>query len=293
MDIEGAGARLVSRFGPAAVGWLDGVAALAARLASRWGLVLGELFASGASSVVMRCRWPDGTPAVLKLSPDRTLLAKQVEMLRVFASSGRVPAVLSADTEAGAMVLEEVRPGTEAGDLPLTSLPKLWGELLAALHAVTPPAGWSRDLRGRCDEAFARIGGRLAEPAIAARIDEATWRRAIERCEALLDTQARLVLLHGDLHLGNVLDGGLSRGLVAIDPKACIGDPCFDAVDYVVAGAGHEGVEVRCQRVAVACGLDGDRLHAWSRVIAPMFAIAYLTYDGPEPAIDELVTLAR
>ena len=118
-------------------------------------------------------------------------------------------------------------------------------------------------------------------------------RRAIERCEALLDTQTRPVLLHGDLHLGNVLDGGPSRGLVAIDPKACIGDPCFDAVDYVVGGAGHEGVEVRCERVAIACGLHGDRLYAWSRVIAPMFAIAYLTYGGPEPAIDELVTLTR
>jgi streptomycin 6-kinase len=70
------------------------------------------------------------------------------------------------------------------------------------------------------------------------------------------------VLLHGDLHLGNVLDGGPSRGLVAIDPKACLGDPCFDAVDYVV-------------------------------VIASMVAVAHLTYDGPEPAIDELLALAR
>jgi streptomycin 6-kinase len=191
------------------------------------------------------------------------------------------------------MVLEQVVPGTEAEDLPQTSLPRQWGELLTALHAVAPPAGWQWDLRGRCDEAFARIGRRLSEPAIAARIGQATWRRTTERCETLLNTQARPVLLHGDLHLGNVLDGGPSRGLVAIDPKACIGDPCFDAVDYVVSGAGHEGVEARCHRVATACGLDGDRLYAWSRVIAPMFAIAYLTNNGSESAIDELLTLTR
>jgi streptomycin 6-kinase len=49
-----------------------------------------------------------------------------------------------------------------------------------------------------------------------------------------------------------------------------------------VAGAGQEGVEARCQRVATACGLDGDRLYAWSRVIAPMAAIAHLTCDGSE-----------
>nr|WP_232328483.1 aminoglycoside phosphotransferase family protein [Kibdelosporangium sp. MJ126-NF4] len=261
-------------------------------MASRWGLVLGELFESGASSVVMRCQWPDGTSAVLKLSPDRALLLKQVEMLRVFASSGRVPAVLATDAEAGAMVLEEVLPGIVAEDMPQTSLPQLWGELLAALHAVAPPAQWPWDLRGRFDEAFARIGRRLSEPAIGARIDQATWQRAIRRCETLLDTQATRVLLHGDLHLGNALDGGPSRGLIAIDPKACIGDPCFDAVDYVVAGAGHEGVEARCQRVAVACGLDGDRLYAWSRVIAPMSVIAHVTDDGPAPVIDELLALA-
>nr|CEL21817.1 Hydroxyurea phosphotransferase (Hydroxyurea resistance protein) [Kibdelosporangium sp. MJ126-NF4] len=229
---------------------------------------------------------------MLKLSPDRALLLKQVEMLRVFASSGRVPAVLATDAEAGAMVLEEVLPGIVAEDMPQTSLPQLWGELLAALHAVAPPAQWPWDLRGRFDEAFARIGRRLSEPAIGARIDQATWQRAIRRCETLLDTQATRVLLHGDLHLGNALDGGPSRGLIAIDPKACIGDPCFDAVDYVVAGAGHEGVEARCQRVAVACGLDGDRLYAWSRVIAPMSVIAHVTDDGPAPVIDELLALA-
>jgi streptomycin 6-kinase len=293
VDIGEAGALLVDRFGPGAQRWLADAPALAARVASQWEVELGELFASGASSIVMRCRWRDGTPAVLKLSPDRALLTEQVEMLRVFASSGRVPAVLSADVEAGAMVLEEIRPGTEAENMAQESLPRLWGELLAALHAVPPPTHWPRDLRGRCDEAFTRIGRRLSEPVIGARIDQHTWQRAILRCEALLDTQARIVLLHGDLHLGNVLDGGPSRGLVAIDPKACLGDPCFDAVDYVVAGAGHEGVEARCHRVATACGLDGDRLYSWCQVIAPMFAIAYLANDGSEPAIDELLTLTR
>jgi streptomycin 6-kinase len=109
------------------------------------------------------------------------------------------------------MVLEEVLPGTEAEDLQQTSLPRQWGELLAALHAVAPPAGWPWDLRGRCDEAFVRIGRRLSEPAIGARIDQAAWQRTIERCETLLNTQAWVVLLHGDLHLGNVLGGGLSR----------------------------------------------------------------------------------
>ncbi|WP_435156115.1 aminoglycoside phosphotransferase family protein [Amycolatopsis sacchari] len=204
-----------------------------------------------------------------------------------------MPAVLATDAEAGATVLEEILPGTEAEDLPAATLPPLWGKLLAALHAASPPVGWPWHLRGRCEEAFDRIGPRLSDPAIAAGISEPDWQRAIRRCETLLDTQAANVLLHGNLHLGNVLDAGPARGLVAIDPKACVGDPCFDAVDYAVAGAGHEGVEARCQRPAAACGLDGGRLFAWSRVVAPMAAIAHLTYGGPEPVIDELLALSR
>jgi hypothetical protein len=50
-------------------------------------------------------------------------------------------------------------------------------------------------------------------------------------------------------------------------------------------GAGHEGVDARCERVATTCGLDGDRLFAWSQVIAPMAAIAYLAEDGPAQVI--------
>ncbi|WP_432046784.1 aminoglycoside phosphotransferase family protein [Streptomyces asiaticus] len=121
-----------------------------------------------------------------------------------------------------------------------------------ALYGVAPPPRPPCVLRGRCEEAFARVGRRLSEPAIGARIDVTAWSRAMQRCERLLDTQATTVLLHGDLHLGNVLGGGAGRGLMAIDPKACVGDPCIDAVDYVVAGAGLEGVETRCPRVR--CG---------------------------------------
>jgi streptomycin 6-kinase len=39
------------------------------------------------------------------------------------------------------------------------------------------------------------------------------------------------VLLHGDLTPANILDGGVARGLVAIDPAPCVGDPAFDGVD--------------------------------------------------------------
>lgn len=128
---------------------------------------------------------------------------------------------------------------------------------------------------------------------IAAQISQDTWNLAVQRCGDLLNTQEDPVLLHGDLHMGNVLDGGRSQGWVAIDPKACVGDRCFDAVDYVLAGAGREGVDIRCALVAGECGMDGDRLYAWCRVVAPVTAIAYLAVGSTDPAVVELLALAR
>ena len=137
----------------------------------------------------------------------------------------------------------------------------------------------------------------MTDPRIGGRISHTTWHRALDRCRRLLATEPTRVLLHGDLHLGNVLDAGPTRGLLAIDPKVCIGDPCFDAVDYLLAAAGssadQNAVATRCQSLAAANGLDPDRLHAWCRAIAPVTAVSLIPTAGSQPAVAELLALAR
>jgi streptomycin 6-kinase len=294
VDIEEITARLTRRFGSGVAGWCAGVPALADELAKRWSLTLGAPLPAGASSVVLGCRRPDGTAAVLKLSPEPEFLAEQVAMLRRLAPSGRVPAVLAADRDG--LLMEAVEPGTAVDALPDPPTVAQWSELLTALHGVDPPPAGVRTLLARCEEAFGRIGRRLADPRIAARISAATWDRALDRCRALIASTPRAVLLHGDLHLGNVLDAG-RRGLVAIDPKVCVGDPCWDAVDYVLDAAGtardHTAVTDRCRALAMAHPLDEDRLHTWSRAIAPVIAVSLIPYPAMDHAVDELLVLAR
>lgn len=284
VDVDEITERLTRRFGPPVAAWCARVPEQAAEVAARWGLSLGDVMPPGASSVVVACARGD-EPLALKLSPDPVFLAEQASVLRHFAPSGRVPAVLAeAD---GAVLMEAVRPGTPADELPTPPSPREWADLVAALHTVPTGGGPWQFLRARCEEAYTRIGRRLAEPAVAAHVSEQTWTRALDRCRALLGTQPQ-VLLHGDLHLGNVLGGG--EVLMAIDPRPCVGDPCFDVVDYALAGAGREGVAERATAVAEAASLDPDRLHAWCRALAPMIAIAYL---DDEAARTELLTLAR
>jgi len=295
MDIEEITSRLVRRFGAGVTDWCARVPALAQELATGWSLELVAPLPTGASSVVLGCRLPDGTPAVLKLSPDREFVAEQVAMLRWLAPSGRVPAVLAAHHEG--LLMEAIEPGTAADELLRPPTVRQWADLLTALHGVAAPPNPPRDLRGRCEEFFARIGRRLTDPRIGARISPTMWNRALDRCRRLLATESTRVLLHGDLHLGNVLDAGPRRQLVAVDPKVCIGDPCFDAVDYLLAAAGdapdHSAIATRCQALASAHGLHPDRLDAWCRALAPVIAVSLIPTADNEPAVAELLTLAR
>jgi streptomycin 6-kinase len=291
--VDAHAARLSLRFGPAVATWCAALPGLVAEMTARWGLVLGEPYPDGASSVALRCVLNDGARAALKLSPDPSFLADQADMLRLLEPSGRVPAVLAVDAAAGALLMEAIEPGTCADELPVVPSVQDWGELVTALHCTAPPPCYPRDLRGRCDESFARVGARQAEPQISPHIRPADLDRGADRYRHLLATARTQRLLHGDLHLGNVLDGGPQRGLVAIDPKSCVGDPHFDAMDYALEGAGNDGVDARCDALAAAAGLDPDRLYGWCRAIAPIVAINRIGQPGKEQAVDELLMLAR
>ncbi|HEY1569747.1 MAG TPA: aminoglycoside phosphotransferase family protein [Pseudonocardiaceae bacterium] len=285
--------RLVRRFGPGVRPWAAGLPELADRLATRWALTLGEPFADGASSVALRVTTAAGAGAVLKLSPDLPFLAEQITVLRLFGSSGRVPAVLAEDRELGAVLMAEIRPGTTVRTMAAAPEPAAYAGLLTALHAVAlPPVEVvSRDVRPTMDGFLAGARDRRTEPELAPHLREADFDRATAELDRLLAGPAPTALVHGDLHLGNVLDGG-ATGLCAIDPKACRGDPCFDAADYVAAGAGHDGELHRRLAGLADAGYDPGRVLGWCRAGAPALAVPLLR-SGNVRAATELLALVR
>ena len=71
-----------------------------------------------------------------------------------------------------------------------------------------------------------------------------------------------------------MLDGGDRRGLVAIDPAPCLGDPAYDAIDLLVWQAGDiTTIEARAAVLATAIGVDEARLLDWCAAFAGMFAL--------------------
>jgi streptomycin 6-kinase len=244
---------LIRRFGPGVQGWLDTLPDRVERLTGRWNLQVVRHMA-GNTSYTLLCLRGGTTPVVLKLSPDPAVAVEECTALRAWHSSPQVVDVLDSDLDEGALLLEGLEPGTPARD---ASLPVLVG-LLGELHIA--PTTEFRPLSERVDFIFdlARRRGRASASAID---------RGHRAAMALADDRVAPRLLHGDLHQYNVLDAG-ARGLVAIDPRPCVGDSAFDAVDFALEG-GLADVDRRISALSVV--VDGDRLRAWCTALEMFF----------------------
>lgn len=113
-------------------------------------------------------------------------------------------------------------------------------------------------------------------------------RCADEAC-ALLGEARATVVLHGDIHHGNVLDFA-ARGWLAIDPKALTGERHFDFAnlfrnpDVATATAGGR-LERRLAIVCVAGELERRRLLRWILALAGLSSI-WLRCDGERADAD-------
>jgi streptomycin 6-kinase len=280
--------RLVRRFGDDVLPWLDRAPEVLVSLASRWTLELGALIPRGTMSVVVRCVTADGRPAILKLSPEVARIGREAAALRMW-STPHAPTVLESDAEIGALLLEAIDPGTPITD----ASPAAAGEMLRSLHVPMhdgfPPVtdritwlfdAWDRELRRRPELLDLLPGADLPE-------------RGRALAMRLAADPVPTVLLHGDLNPGNLLDGGSQRGIVAIDPAPCIGDPAFDATDLVFAAATDpDAIRRHVGELAPAAGVATERLLAWCIAFAGMDGCERAERDGPTDASRGLLTLA-
>jgi streptomycin 6-kinase len=283
----GARRRLTARFGAGVQAWCDALPGVLVELAARWRFELGGQIPRGTMSAVYRCRLADGRPAVLKASPDRRRLADEAGALRGWRTR-HSPAVHDFDEQRGVLLIEAVEPGTPLVVSAAHPSAEQVADLLAALHVAA--TGPYPTVRRRVDHLFdssTTLYGR--DPRLAAAVPPELHERGRHLATALAHEPGPAVLLHGDLTPGNILDGGARRGLVAIDPAPCLGDPAFDAVDLILWRAGDvPAIEARARRLASVAGLDAGRLLAWATAFAAMNALEIAARgDGPaSPLLD-------
>ncbi len=265
--------------------WLDDLPTLLARLAADWDLTLGDPY-DLTFHYVAAVRCADGTPAVLKVG-----FALDVEATALAAFDGHGAArLLRATPDRGALLLEQVSPGSRLRDLvPAqdTAATAVLADLMRQLH-VPPVPGLPTVLSQV--SALDRHRGTVPADLVA---------EAAARMRTLCATATREAVLHGDLHHDNVLRGTRDPWL-AIDPHGLVGDPGYE-IGSILFNPHPEDrspeltalVPARLRQLSAALGEPLDRLTAWGFVKAVLSEVWTADTGGsPSRALDVARLLA-
>lgn len=280
--------RLLDRFGPDAEPWCDGLVGLVAAYCQRWGLELDEALSGGTSRVFLGRR--DGaSPVALKLTPDRSIAESEAIALRAWARTPHAVDLLEYDPEVGALLLNRVTPGTKAAAWP--GLPSFedFAELLAGLRNVDgQDIATLRSSAEGVEFIYGIIARRARDPYVSRFVPPDMVARGYALARELTAGTGDYGLVHGDLHLFNILDGGPARGLVAIDPRPSSGDRTWDAIDIALARVtSADELDDRISRItALVPGLNPGRLRQWCQATAVISVVQRLfryRHDGAVP----------
>jgi streptomycin 6-kinase len=250
-----------ARATPEGRAWLERLPRLVEECADEWGLTLGEPFPLAAASLALAVTTPDAEGAVLKICFPHRESEHEADALRVWDGIGAVR-LIAHDRERWALLIERCLPGTQLANQPagegldvlISLLPRLWVSATEPFRSLADEAAWWASY---LPERW-RLAGRPFERNL---LDAA--------CDALRDlppTQGEQVLLHQDLHPGNVLSAEREPWLV-IDPKPLAGEREFALAPIVRAfelGHSERGVRHRLDRLTEALGLDRERARLWA-----------------------------
>ncbi|MGN6030754.1 MAG: aminoglycoside phosphotransferase family protein [Thermomicrobiales bacterium] len=197
---------------------------------------------------------------VLKLAPPGMEFASEVAGIRAFQGPEFVR-LIHADSDAAGMLMERILPGTPlrafddriddtaATTIGASMLKHLWRPAPADPGDLIPLQRWFRDLF------------RLRDQLRDGRADLPISRDSVEYsatiAEDLLGTPDPVVL-HGDMHHGNILENAAGSWTV-IDPKGLIGDRAYDVGTWMLNGwpTNEPGDQDSIQRRRVDSFADG------------------------------------
>ncbi len=232
-----------------------------AELRERWGLTLGPPYPAGAGGHAAPAELADGTRAVLKLIHPHREAEHEAEALARWDGDGAVR-LLDRSEDGWAVLLERCEPGTplsaagpdRALDVLAGLLPRLWVPAGPPFHTLADEADWwVSSLPDEWERAGRPFERRLLDA-------------AVDALASLAPSQGEQVLLHQDLHGGNVLAAGREPWL-AIDPKPLVGEREFAVAPIVRSpelGHSRRAVAGRLDRLTSELGLDRDRARGWT-----------------------------
>jgi streptomycin 6-kinase len=236
--------------GEAGLDWLAGLPALVETCAAHWNLTIDGMMEPLTYNFLVSARRSSGLPVVLKLCPPDGEFASQRAALHHFAGNGAVR-LLGWNEPRDVLMLERCVPGhslhtltdDEAIEVAGSTMRRLWKPLMTAAAFPTLD-DWAKGFH-RLRHHYVGTGpfrGALVE-------------RAERRFAAFDLSSDDVVLLHGDLHHGNILAAKREPWL-AIDPKGVLGVPEYEPATFIINQT-TAAVNARDLRRLLARRVDG------------------------------------
>lgn len=273
--------------GPSGAEWLTAVPGLLTEALERWSLEVDGTPRTGWTSLVVPVRRGEELLALKVTWPHPEGRWEHVA-LRAWDGEAAVRLV-AALPSSGLLLLDRLEPDADLSEVPAEEACEVIGGLLARLHVPAPPR-------------VPRLGAYLAphlermrhRPAVPGRVVT----RTLGLARDLLGGDVPELLLHTDLHFGNVLRSR-SGAWTAIDPKPVAGPPGFDlwpvlrnrAAELGTGAAFRWSVRRRLALTAAAAGLDEDEARAWTLLRAGI-ETSWATLEGPD-AVTTCVALTK
>jgi len=253
---------------------MDSIPARLVRCEQEWSLTVQSPFAEASYNYVAPAIRADGTAAVVKLGLPARELRCEIDALRLFDGRGSVR-LLDADPEEGRLLLEHLKPGTplsrledERHAIPIAVqvMRQLWRPV-PPVHNFPSIAEWAAGL-GKLRQRFSGGAGPLPV-------------RLVEEAETLfselIPSITQPVLLHGDLHPGNILAAERQPWL-AVDPKGVVGEPACEV--WPLLASPGKPLERLVDQLADELSLDRKRIRDWGLAQGVLAAWWCIEDDG-------------
>lgn len=221
------------------------------------------------------------TPIILKIACEQSEFKNEQSALTAYNGNSCIR-LLDSNLEYNGLLLEQAIPGTSLvsffPDRDNEAL-KLTVTIMQQLHAAQSPLGahvpsiqdWFKDLFNPLHTSSSHH-----------------THKAQEIARHLFATQPKSVLLHGDLHHGNILLS--NHGWLAIDPKGIYGDPAFEICSFMQNPNPEvlQNKKLVLHRLALFSeylSIDQERLQAWLYVTTVLDACWSMKEGQTDPKI--------
>ncbi len=251
----------INMFGAEGKVWLENLPKLVEKLAAQWKLSRLELLTDDLSYNFIMAGLRGTQPIILKIGLNVKEIEQEATALRALASSCTAQ-VLEQDTTCGALLLERATPGNTLNSYfpdKDTEALTIVCDLIQKLPKVIPnpsPFHSDADRFGLID----RDGWDIPSPILS---------KARHLKSQLLATAPEPILIHGDLHDGNIVQQG--NHWIVIDPSGMQGEVAHEIAGFIcnpyesvfTLPNAHEFIKNRILVSSQLLGIDPERIQRW------------------------------